>query len=78
MKAVYKNFTLGAIEENVRNLIKDCEIWSDLDLSYEEYKILCEKIETASNGRLDILQLQRIYPMVSVTHAVNFIIYEDY
>ena len=54
MKAVYRNFTLGAIEENIRNLIRDCEIWSDLDLSYEEYEILTEKIEQASNGKLNI------------------------
>lgn len=78
MKAVYKNFTLGAIEENIRNLIRDCEIWSDLDVSYEEYQILNEKIEQASNGKLNVLQMQKSYPFISVTHAVNFIIYEEF
>ncbi len=78
MKAVYRNFSLGAIEENIRTLIKDCEIWSDLHLSYEEYEILNEKIEQASNGKLNILQMQKSYPFISVTHAVNFIIYEGY
>lgn len=78
MKAVYKNFSLGAIEENLRNLIKECEIWSDLDLSYEEYEILSQKIYEVTNGKSNILNMQKSYPLVNITHAVNLVIHEDY
>lgn len=78
MKVVYKNFSLGAIEENISNLIKECEIWGDLDLSYEEYEILSQKIFDAANEKSGILQMQKSYPLVNITHVVNLVIHEEY
>lgn len=78
MKVVYKNFSLGAIEANITNLIKECEIWGDLDLSFEEYEILTQKILDAANGKTDILQMQKSYPLVNITHAVNLAVHEEY
>nr|WP_315024339.1 hypothetical protein [uncultured Aminipila sp.] len=78
MKVVYKNFSLGAIEENITTLIKECEIWSDLDLSYDEYEILSQKIFEVTNEKSSILQMQKSYPLVNITHAVNLVIHEEY
>ncbi|MHC1721869.1 MAG: hypothetical protein AB9836_01550 [Aminipila sp.] len=78
MKVVYKNFSLGAIEENITNLIKECGIWGDLDLSYDEYEILSEKIFEGTKEKSSILQMQKSYPLVNITHAVNLIIHEEY
>ncbi|QAT42688.1 hypothetical protein [Aminipila luticellarii] len=78
MKAVYKNFTLGAIEENLSNLIKDCSMWSDLNVSFEEYDILNQKIQEAMRIKPDIGQMQKRYPLVHMTHAVYVILYEEY
>lgn len=78
MKVVYSNFTLGAIEENITNLIKECKIWSDLNMSYDEYDILNQKICEMMGGGPDVLQIQKRYPLVNITHAIHVIIYEEY
>jgi len=71
------NLDLGVIEAILNKHIVKCEMWSDLDLTFEEYVLLKTKIaEHLNQTYVDLSSMFRKYPITMVTDIIFFVLFE--
>ncbi len=76
---VRTNWDMGVIEHTLREHIGNCEIWGDLDISFDEYMTIKSKISdklSPNPTTLEIRLLLKNYPVTMVTDMINFILFE--
>lgn len=75
---LHKAMPFKTMEAILDSKLKDCELWSDLHLTEEEYDILTEKIRDAiptANRYKGYLGVLSAYPLCAVTQIVYFTVY---
>ena len=76
---LHKSMPMKTIELILSDRLQDCDIWSDLGLSEEEFDILTQKIR-AYIFRTDVfktyLSLFQTYPICAVSQIVYFVVYQ--
>lgn len=75
---LHKAMSLKLMEAILDSKLEECELWSDLHLTEEEYDILTEKIRCAIltvNRYKGYLSLMNAYPVCAVTQIVYFTFY---
>lgn len=75
---LHKAMPFKTMEAILASKLKDCELWSDLHLTEEEYDILTEKIRfgiPTTNRYKGYLSFLTAYPVCAVTQIVYFTVY---
>ncbi len=73
------NWDIGAIEIHIKDYLSQCEMWGDLNISWEEYDHIKSRIAGALGSNPTAKQaitLIRRYPIVMVTDIISFVLYE--
>jgi len=79
MKTVYSNMAVSVLEARINDALDDCELWADLKLSEEEYRILTDKIKNklaGKNSTKAYMRLLNTYPLCCITQIVYFVVYD--
>ena len=74
---ITKEQALSAIEKNIISELPNKKLWGDLDVSYEEYEILRDKMKTLlSYENINVSYLCKHYPCSLVTFMVALVCYK--
>lgn len=78
MNSIFSNMNIATIENYISDQLQACELWADLKLSKDEYRILTEKIKETLNlnsGAREFVKLMDKYPLSCVTQMVFYIVF---
>ena len=75
--SIQEGQSLRTIENNISEVVSECEYWGDLDLTYDETEILKEIIKKTLSGKgIPIGYFCRMYPHSITTYMVFFVRYK--
>lgn len=76
---IRNNWSIGVIEQNLREYLSKCEMWGDLNITSGEYSCIKSCIAQelgCSPGPSKVIKLFERYPVLMVTDIVCYVLYE--